>query len=535
MLDRTRDLLWSFGISVAMVSGLFLVFLPRWETNDDVGMSMVAHGYGLAAQSAPTLIFSNVVWGYFVRSLPEIGGVLGYSIATIGVIVAFGATLLCALREMKVGTVFSIAILALLIIRPALFPQFTINAGLLTVAGLICLFVYEVHREVSLLVVSVMFSFLGFLVRDQEFALVVLVAVPLLPWKVLLGDRSAQTAVVLLGVAISISVYVDHMAYQGPAWEEFKDLNSARAPYTDFGADALLAERQDILKKYNYSQNDVSLVSAWFFEDPQISNPGTLRSMVSHLGPIQDSPLALKNGIKGFEALKDKAVRAYFIAGILAFILAPSRRLVASWVICLLIFFGLGVLGRPGILRIYIPVLILLVVFPLLTQGRPLAERTFALRFVAYLLLAALLAWNANKVFAQSVRSQRQMGEVWREYRDFPQYPIVVWGATFPYELIYPVLAPQGSERQFQLHGLGVFTFAPFSRAYMEISHGRGLVQQLRSAKGVSMLAPDAYYNSLLYQYCKEHFGSMLDVRDIKQYDSVWLRRASCLNDAKPH
>lgn len=48
------------GGLVGLICGLFQ---PAWESNDDVAMSMVAHGCGGAAHGTPTLIFSNVVWG----------------------------------------------------------------------------------------------------------------------------------------------------------------------------------------------------------------------------------------------------------------------------------------------------------------------------------------------------------------------------------------------------------------------------------------------------------------------------------------
>lgn len=97
---------------------------------------MVAHGYGIAAIGSPNLIFSNVVWGYLVRLIPQIDGVLGYSVVTIGVLVIVGTVLLHALRKLSFGWLVSLSVLILLLARPVLFPQFTINAGLLTLGQL---------------------------------------------------------------------------------------------------------------------------------------------------------------------------------------------------------------------------------------------------------------------------------------------------------------------------------------------------------------------------------------------------------------
>ena len=71
--DRVRrafDPFLAFAIPVASVLVLCLMYSPSWQTNDDVGMSMIAHGYGNVVAGSPKLGFSNVLWGYFVRSLP---------------------------------------------------------------------------------------------------------------------------------------------------------------------------------------------------------------------------------------------------------------------------------------------------------------------------------------------------------------------------------------------------------------------------------------------------------------------------------
>jgi len=39
----------------------------------------------------PRLVYSNVLWGYFMRLVAEIWGVPGYSLITLGIVVAVGA------------------------------------------------------------------------------------------------------------------------------------------------------------------------------------------------------------------------------------------------------------------------------------------------------------------------------------------------------------------------------------------------------------------------------------------------------------
>lgn len=108
---------------------------------------MLAHGYGIAASGSPNIVFSNVIWGYLVRALPSVAGVDGYSIATLGVLILVGAVILHGLTRLGSHWLTATAAVMLLLVRPVLFPQFTVNAGLLAVAGLVCLAVHARQRS----------------------------------------------------------------------------------------------------------------------------------------------------------------------------------------------------------------------------------------------------------------------------------------------------------------------------------------------------------------------------------------------------
>jgi len=54
---KDRPALLAFLWVATLIVLLCLAFDPRWESNDDVAMSKVAHGYGLAAYGSSHLIF----------------------------------------------------------------------------------------------------------------------------------------------------------------------------------------------------------------------------------------------------------------------------------------------------------------------------------------------------------------------------------------------------------------------------------------------------------------------------------------------
>ena len=202
------------GAVAIPLAGLFVAFEPLWETNDDVAMSMVAHGYGLAAYGSPHLIFSNVVWGHLVRAIPSIGGVSGYGVATVACFVVIGWSTLYFLN--RLGAPFVVAWLAvgLLLLRPALFPQFTINAGLLAVAAILSWRAYARDGDVGNLIVACALAFTGYLIRERELMLVLFVGMPLMPWRVLRHQGRMPITVVLLSAACVTAFAVDRWSYQ---------------------------------------------------------------------------------------------------------------------------------------------------------------------------------------------------------------------------------------------------------------------------------------------------------------------------------
>lgn len=330
---------------------------------------MVAHGYGITTVGMPNLIFSNVVWGYLVRAIPQINGVWGYSIATIGMLVVIGTIVLHALRKLGLGWFVSLAVLMLVLVRPVLFPQFTINAGLLTVAAIICWHLYGRQVSRQALFAGCILAFCGYLVRSQEFLLVLLIALPLLPWAKLAKEHIAQACALALLLAIAGAAFIDYQAYQGDDWQTFNALNPARAPITDFGADAQLKHHPEILARHGYTENDINLIRSWFFVDPEIANPESLNVMLAELGPLPAQSNALNNGWIGIKTFVHPVLLPGFLAALFLLLLIPNRKTFVAWALCLAAIFALGMLGRPGIIRVYIPVLFLLLIAPLLAQG----------------------------------------------------------------------------------------------------------------------------------------------------------------------
>lgn len=500
----------AFAIALLTVAMTLLVLCwlsaPRWQTNDDVSMSMVAHGYGIAASGSPShLMFSNVLWGFLVRGLPTLNGVPGYSLATMATLLVAGSSIGFALLRLRVSFAVCAAVLVLVFARPILFPQFTVNAGLLMVAAVMILHVYAIERKVAALVTASLLAFASYLIRSQEFLFVCAVGWPFLPVGQLLRDRRAMFGAGVVACAIAVSAFVDYHAYRTPEWRDFNALNHVRALLTDFGASEPLRGRPEVLTKHGFSQNDLALVTHWFFVDPNLANPPVLEAMVSEAGPHANQDRKLANVAIGLKSLGHPSIWMLALVALIVSAIGARRSTLAAWTIFVIAIAALGYLGRPGVLHVYIPLLALLIIAPL-TEIR--WRRPYNV-FLAVLLGVAALV-QVFDVVAESRSFKVVDTQVRERVSGFDGHPVVVWGESFPFEAVYPVLG--GSERamQYKLYGLGVSTLAPFSIARSESLAGRGMIDRLRSAEGVPIFANSTLIK-MLETYCNEHFDGQFE------------------------
>jgi len=501
---------------------IYTFFEPRWQTNDDVAMSMLAHGYGIASAPSSTILFSNVIWGYIVRSLPTLNGVLGYSSATIFVIFVSGLAIIYYSAAREYSIFFFASIFLLLMLYPILFPQFTINSGIASVSSILLLRIYCERRQLRFLMLSFALAITGFLVRSVEFYLVILVALPILPLRMLLTDRATKYALAFAILTMGLAGLVDRQAYNDDAWQAYNKLNPVRAAFTDFGADASLKMHPDIMAKYGYTANDVDLITNWFFTDPQVADPEALQAMLAELGPLHEQANALGNAWIGIRALWNPALLAPLAAALILALASKSWRVLGCWLLCIAVIFVLGLIGRPGILRVYIPIVDLLVIAPLAVK-RSVVSNSWLL--IGPLLVLALL----HSAYFLNVSKELQYAdeEVRSGLAGFPSDPVVIWGDTFPYEAVYPVLRASPSVLSFRHYGMGTSTLAPFTLAYAEAKAGRNMTKILQSGDGVPMMATSAFV-ALLSNYCRERLKGELSEVSTTQFGQLAVSRYRC-------
>ena len=525
-MREALDLVLSFAIPVVGVVMLCRVFSPRWQTNDDIGMSMIAHGYGSMPAGSPMLGFSNLLWGYFVRSLPSVAGLLGYSVATFASLIAIGIAILYGLRSSTRDWLVSIALLCGVLVLPVLFPQFTVNAGLLVVAALVCWRSYDLRGGLPWLLCGCVLAFYGFLVRGNEAFLVFVIGCPLLPWGRLLRIRAVRVAGACLVLAIGVAVFADRQAYQGPEWQAFKAFNRLRLAITDYGAADVLHDSPQLLKQHGFSHNDIDLLHAWFFVDPTIADPQRLKPLLAQLPPRYANDYTWQRGFRGLRSLSQPSLLPLMLAALLLALLHPDRRILATWLLCIASAFALSVMFRPGMLRVYLPLASLLLLAPFIASASIRQGPRWRLRLTQCIVVAAAVSVMIH-AFANSRSAEAHDASIRSAARNLPRESFVVWGREFPFQSLYPPLQRVNALPAERIEIFGVSTLAPYSRNAIERAKGNGFVQRLQAPGGV-LIAASSTNLAYLKIYCRERLGGELARLENIPYGSLNFNRVRC-------
>jgi hypothetical protein len=224
---------------------------------------------------------------------------------------------------------------------------------------------------------------------------------------------------------------------------------------------------------------------------------------------------SLTNAFAGLQAMWHPRLLAGLLAALTLAFLVPNWKLATSWGLCVLAVFALGLIGRPGILRVYIPLISLLLIAPFLI-GQVSGWRKY---LSTSILLITTLA-NGGHVFAESKRFSIDGRQVLADMATFPNFPVVIWGATFPYEAVYPVLGASSSAMSYRHYGLGTSTLAPFTIAYSEEKAGRGFTNLLTRTEGIPIMLCHGH-KKMLETYCKERLHGKLIELSNQQYGAT--------------
>ena len=187
-----------FSLIVALVDWLYGI---RFETNDDVAMMMMNHGFGVAAQATPMILFSNIWQGSIIEALGWPFGRPAYGLYMMGMLVVALAATMAFLCELNRRFWMNALVVLAIAIRPVFSPQFTVVAGYLAIAAFLALAAHMARPRASLLLAACGLALAAFLMRDYLLLMMGLVGAPFLLRRPLLRGGRAWARRSRLGAA----------------------------------------------------------------------------------------------------------------------------------------------------------------------------------------------------------------------------------------------------------------------------------------------------------------------------------------------
>ncbi|HEY3643800.1 MAG TPA: hypothetical protein VGM16_00560 [Gammaproteobacteria bacterium] len=525
--SRLRLLPYAIALTV-----LVLVLLESdkfWATNDDGHMAMIAHGYGMTDTPSPGIVYSNVIWGWVVMKLGSVGGIQGYTLGAYALMVLSGLALCFALYRSRAPAWGGAALLVMAYVPALINMQFTITAGYLAVAALAL--AWSARREDGPWpwLGAAVLLLLSSLVRLDECLFVLLLATPfgVLRWRRDLDALMRRRGVVALGaalLAIGACAAVDHSYYSGAEWQEFRQMNALRRPFTDFGLSEYYSsfEHRHELEGSGMSVNDMRLIGQRAFLDTEFFDAARLRPLIQKATADARVDFNLR---RWDEALRPfGSFSMYAPLALLALALALGRRRKAAVAasalfVAVMLFFWLW--GRPGIVHVYKPAEVVLAVLALLSVDWrrhwlvPLAG--------AFLFWVALdMSWHANNA---GRRQDQRAAEQVDEKCDLPTDQLLVaWGPpALNDRYLYRPMSPMGGECGLQLYLVNTLALVPGSldKLYRH-THGKSLLQALLDGQQIQMLS-DSVRIGMLQVYLRAHFQATLVARQVASQNDLHL------------
>ena len=487
-----------------------------WDANDDIHMAMIAQGYGLAAQASPGIVYSNVIWGWLAMHLGTPFRIPGYTWLAYATLLASAAGVAWAMLRKAVPGLLAMTLLLAMFARALLEPQFSITAGYAAAAGLALAFCIESRRDWPMAIAACLLLLLGSWVRFQECLFVCVVAAPFLLWHLyrqygMPGFRPLLATLIAAAALAGSCKLLDYAYYSGPQWQQFREMNAMRRPFTDYGLHSYFADKPDLLGQAGMTDNDMDLIGDWFYLDDKVFNPQSLGTLLQDLSPGARLEFNLERSPTLARPFETPLVYLLALVGVLAVLISRHKRVAIAAVLCLLACILVTLLlGRPGVPRVFPGPMAAIALLALLDHGP--GKRWLA--SLAGLGLLAGVCYDGYGLYQAHVWQAHVGGLVQRKVCALHLQDLqVVWGAPvgFSDRYLYSPTSSEDDRCALRLYHVGVLQLLP------------GNLQRLHAATGGKDLIPALLAGQPLYfitnegrleklrQYLQEHYGTKLD------------------------
>ena len=494
---------------------IFSINQAFWLTNDDVAMSLISSGGGIASSPSPRLVLTNIVWGYLIRGFPDLGGIRSYTWVTYLALLLSWLGLVWGFLRSEVDHRLAAVLLVLAYAPVIVYPQYTLLAGYLAAAGLLLACNAIATRSLSVAWVAGLFIVVSGLVRADETVLVLLVAAPLCisplraAWASDLRGRWLAIAGVTAAVFIAFQA-LDYFSFASGEWSAYAQDYALRTGFTDFKFSVYFRTHPALLKGSGFSVNDMRLISDWFYLDTQVFSPQKLETLLASLPWEGRLHASAESAWELLEPFSDTFVA--MLAGLVVLVTAFHRRpghAIAALALFILVMVLLWGAGRPAITRIYIPVIVTLALLGI-TQFRTGWRRSQEILLVGALVstlvfCSHLSSLNRNQRFkAQQVQASTCI---------LPRDSLmVIWAGDYPLASEFTPFRPIDAGCPFDYYSFGEFSLAPYALEHLhQHTGGKDFVPAVLSGQAYDFIAyPDQLRE--LQAYFRQHYSTRLVV-----------------------
>jgi hypothetical protein len=526
---RDRPLASACLAGVAAVTVALAFVTPRYETNDDACMQLLASGRVVADRPDEHLMYSNVLVGLPLKALydaaPAVPWYGAYQLLTLTVAAVAACYALLRINASPGGAAAVALILAVAVVPAMAEVQFTKTAFLATIAGFLLLLAplrADLPRPRVADAAGVALAVWGSLVRVESFVLAVLVAAPVAAIATYAAPARAARRAVPLGLALALAVaaYWFNLRYyaRDPGWADYYAYGALRVQFTDYDRYPYAPEIEDALREVGWERVDLDMLNEWFFIDPERYSLETLRRAVAVLPAARGRPSlvgALKEVGKLFDAWP--MIVLVLAAPCGAVLAGGGRRQLAVTAVLLAGAFGLTVLMRMyyafpfrAAFSLYAGVAggtVFLAGPPAALGPRKCAVahlQRFAAAGAAGLVVCTFVGldrWDKERELLR-----RETGRLLRELDPRPDQLFVTWEAYMPYEYFVQPLDNDVALMPLRCVWLSALQRTPVTRARCREFGISDLYQAICERKDVYLVA-QPYFIEMFRYYIRAHYA----------------------------
>ena len=502
-------------------------------TNDNVGISMRAHGYGGFYQASNYLIFSNYIWGVFVSMAPSFQNIPGYTFSCYLVLFISAITINVYLKRKSKSNFFSISLTLTLFAIPLSLPQFTITSGVCAIAGLISYLSYADSKKNIHLFLFFILCYISFLIRLQEFLFLILIFFPVFLKKKIFSKLSLIHFFIFF-LLLVFSHFFDLSKKNNKDWEIHNEINKTKIAYMDYGF------RDKNLPIKNITANDYRLLNNWIFFSIGREDWKNIESYLSkESNKIVKKILSFKkqalkkilNSFFLFNSLDNPLILLYLLTIFLLFVSNNKLKLSLSIVIFILIMFMFsGFRNLP--FRVLYPFVFGLTLFSI---SKPI--NLLNLKYINIsinLIILVILITLTKALYFNSIQKDIYLKKINNDIDKISRNNLFLnVPEAFDFTLLYP---PFNSNylKDFKFYAVGSTVYSPFSYAYYFDfkSKQNNIHTHFLSEDGINMIfrneVPKDFFDELFTGYCKEKFNKQFSKKSLLNLETISVYNLKC-------